>query len=158
MKKNVLILLTFMVISGCIVEDQTSTLAFLHNESGTNIEVLPYVNGGINGEYIISLNDGESIRIAAGHKRGIIKGPGFSSEYLSGVDSVAVVFADSFRVIHYESLLPTVFPDKYYLEEHPRNVLNIDNFEWSYEDKSKHSRIITHRFTFIEADYLDAKE
>jgi len=42
-----------------------------------------------------------------------VKSWGFSSEYLSGADSVAVVFSDSFRIIHYGGHPPVVFPDEY---------------------------------------------
>lgn len=142
--------------SSCIKESMTTTIATLKNQSGVSINIIAYVNGTqLNN--IVEIIANSSFEISHENNFGISNNAGFSSKYLSGMDSVKVVFNDSFIVTHYRKIADSLHP-KSLGNNNNRNIFNYLNYVYSFVDKSKHSRLTTYIYTFTEADYNFAKD
>lgn len=150
---------SFLFIAlGCVKESSTSYTVKLLNSTIHRIEVIPYQNGSIGSSGSIILMADTEFTIANGSRRGIENQGGFDSKYFSSADSVKVIFDDSFTIIHYFSDLPSSPAERYYDYKSNRNLLNLYSYGYSFEDKSKYSRLAFYTYTFTEKDYLDAKE
>jgi hypothetical protein len=157
MKKITIILIAYLITIGCEKEPTTSYEVTLINPTLHQITVLPFFNGSVNANDTIFLVKSSNFVIAIGNELGIVNHAGFDSKYLSGIDSLLIIYDDSFEIVHYNIAPPIVSP-KSYLSSDPRNLFNYLNYEYSFEDKSKTMRQAWYRFTFTEQDYLDAKE
>lgn len=104
----------------------------------------------------IELRNGDSMQIGNGFLRGIANHGGFYSSYLSGPDSLHVLFNDSFLIAHYV-IIPEQKSNHYYTYDSQRNLFNYLSYEYWYKDKSKYYRQAFYKFVFVEQDYLDAK-
>lgn len=148
--------LLMSIFSGCITEPNTNFKATLKNDSGSKILLTPYLKGSpaLDKEVYIFVN--ESLEIANGSDRGKVNHAGFDSQYLTGMDSLVVIFNDSFKITHYR-INPETPSANHYLNEDFRNLFNYLNYEYSIDDRSRGKRVAYYNYVFTEQDYLDAK-
>ena len=144
------------LLSGCTKEEMTLYKAYLKNTTSHKIEVKPYFGGVVSSDKIITLLANETKEIANGFDRGIVGNAGFNSQNLSGSDSLIIIFDNLYSITHYLNN-PTSLAQKHYLYSSNRNLYNKDNYNYSYQDVSKHKRESTYMYNFIEQDYLDAR-
>src|SRR5690606_25399382 len=154
-KYIILISLFSVLLKSCRKEENTNYKAMLINKSSVQILLVSYIDGRDVDR--ITINDGSSVIIGEGTDRGFVNHAGFDSKYLSGVDSVIIIFNDSFSVSHYNNN-PIAFSFKYYLQENSRNIFNYLNYNYYHQDKSRGWRNAYYRFTFTEEDYNFAKD
>jgi hypothetical protein len=151
---HILPLLFFL--TGCVKEKITLYYAYAKNSTSHKVEIKPYFSGSIPPNRVIVLMANETKEIANGFDRGIVGNAGFNSNYLSGSDSIVVVFDNLYSITHYLNQ-PGTFASKYYLYASNRNIYNKDNYAYTYEDLSKYKRKSQYVYEFKEQDYLDAK-
>ena len=154
--KMLFALITISLIPSCTKESITIYYAYLKNTTMHKIEMKPYFSGVVRNDKVVTLLAGEVKQIADGSYRGIGNQAIFLSEYMTGADSLVVVFDDMFPIIHYGITPPSTAP-KYYLFTSNRNVGNSKNYKLETRDLNKHKRENTFTFYFIEQDYLDAR-
>jgi hypothetical protein len=145
-----------MVLTGCTREQMTVYHAKITNKTSHSIVIKPYFQGVVPNERTINLGANQSFEIAAGSDRGIVSNAGFDSYYLSGSDSVAVVFDGSYRMVHY-FLQPASLSPRHYLLTSNRNLYNKDNYSYTFTDVSKNRRESWYEYNITEQDYLDTQ-
>jgi hypothetical protein len=145
-----------VLLTCCYKEDSTLYYAYMKNTTSHRIEIKPYFAGSVPINKIITLVANDTKEIATGFDRGIVGNAGFNSSYLSGSDSIIVVFDNLYSITHYFSS-PAVHTPKYYFLTSNRNIYNKDNYVYTYQDLSKHQRKSTYNYEFKEQDYLDAR-
>ncbi len=154
---NKLIYLSFLLtVVSCRKDGITIYSGDLKNATTHSIKILFYSKGAIINQNTINLNSGTEIQIGHGSERGVVNHGGFGSDYFSGVDSVHVVFDNTYRTSHYIHTPANLYP-KHYLYTSTRNIGNYLSYAYTYEDESKYKRVSHYVYTFIEQDYLDAK-
>src|SRR5690606_28152590 len=146
-----------VLLCSCTKERTTIIHATLINKSGQSLKLIPYVNGQVLTDRILSFSNNDSIEIANHGHWGKVNHYGFDSDYISGMDSIIVKFNDNFSVTHYSyaSLSPS---DKHYQPDNSRNIFIGANYSWSYIDNSRYKRTNYHFYTFTEDDYNFAKD
>lgn len=156
MKINIVIILLLLFQIGCTKEKITIYKAFLKNTTNHEIKIIPYFSGITYSNKNVILHPGDSVKIGDGFDRGLVNHGGFSSEYLSGSDSLVVSFDNLYTITHYFTT-PSTLSNKHYLYSSGRNLGNYLNWEYSYSDLSKNKREAIYLYKFIEQDFLDAK-
>lgn len=151
------IIIVFFFAS-CKKEPYTAYEAYLINKSGHIIEIRPYFNGTAPAANTIRLQINDTFKIAEGSDRGLISASdgGFSSKYLSGEDSIRVIFDNTYFISHYVKA-PLMLAPKYYLYTSLRNLGNYKSYSAASNNLSKTSRLNIYRYTFTEQDYLDTR-
>lgn len=148
--------LLIIALSGCATEPNTNFKATLKNDSGSKILLTPYLKSSPALDKEVYIVVSESLEIANGSDRGKVDQAGFDSQYLTGMDSLVVIFNDSFRITHYR-INPETPSGNHYLNEDLRNLFNYLNYEYSIDDRSRGKRVAYYNYVFTEQDYLDAK-
>jgi hypothetical protein len=154
--KYFLFAICILMLNGCSKEEHTLYIAFLINSTAHNIEIHPYFAGIVPADKIITLNGGGNKEIANGMYRGTGKDPVFLSEYMTGADSLVVIFDQLYSITHYGNP-PLILNTKHYFFSSPRNIGNVKNYQIESRKLGKHSIENKFTFIFIEQDYLDAK-
>src|SRR6188768_2813313 len=150
--KYLIIAISILFLTGCIKEEITLYYAHAKNLTSHKIEIKPYFSGSVPASKIIVLMANETKEIANGFDRGIAGNVGFNSNYLSGSDSIIIMFDNLYSITHYFTQ-PNSFASKYYLYTSNRNICNKDNYIYTYEDLSKHKRENQYVYEFTEQDY-----
>lgn len=146
------LLLIFILLS-CINKDfSTDYTATVSNTTNHKISIFCFDGRKITDSLTIAPNGNSEI--ANGTKWGIDLHDGFSTRYTG--DSVLVVFDDSLSSMHYKDI-DTHTAASYYSWASPRNILNQDNFDFTYTDQSRYHRTSKYMYTFVEKDYQDAE-
>jgi hypothetical protein len=148
-------LLTIVLI-GCTKEQITVYNAKIINKTSHSIVIKPYFQGAVPNEKTVHLEANQSFEIATGTDRGIVPDGGFDSYYLSGSDSIAVVFDGSYRMVHY-FLQPAILAPRHYLITSNRNLYNKDNYTYTFTDVSKNRWENRYEYNITEQDYLDTQ-
>lgn len=154
--KLILVVFGVLLVSSCTKEEMTLYSAYAKNGTGHKIEIRPYFFGSVPPAKVITILANDTKEIANGFDRGIVGNVGFNSNYLSGSDSIIVVFDDLFKMTHYFNA-PSQLAPKHYLLSSNRNIYNKDNYAFSFVDQSKYKRESTYLYSFTEQDYLDAR-
>jgi hypothetical protein len=154
--KYIHILSASLLLIQCAKEKITLYHAFCKNTTSHKIEIRPYFSGSVPSNKIVVLNSNETREIANGFNRGIVGNAGFDSNYLSGSDSIVVVFDNLYAITHY-FIQPAMLSSRHYLLSSNRNIYNKDNYTYTFADISKNKRESNYVYEFKEQDYLDAK-
>jgi hypothetical protein len=158
MKKiSILLLFVFFLLQGCRKDNITLFSAFLKNTTAHSIKILFYKNGFVSSSDTIKLLTNQEIRIAYGVHRGLLKNPGFYSEYFgSGNDSIVVIFDNLYKVSHY-GVLPANLSNRYYEFVSLRHLGNPKSYQFNSTQTAKNKLENVHRYEFVEADYNYAR-
>ena len=148
---------TFFLFVSCEKEEITNYYAYLKNATTHTIQIQFFSQGQAVNQNTLTLNQDATIRIANGYNRGINTGGGFSSKYFEGVDSIRVLFDNTYRVSHYLKTPVGLFP-KHYLNTSTRNLGNKLSYKLEGKTLSKRKRENTYTYEFTEQDYLFAKQ
>lgn len=155
--KNILMFAIVCLIFSCTKEDRTRYTATLKNNTTHKIIVLPYKSGVVFASDTIKLLPNAEFQIASGTQWGLSTVPGFSSKYAGGPDdSMIVVFDNLYKVSHYANT-PANLSAKYLLFNSTRNILNPASYIFETIKVSRHLRSNSHRYEFVEQDYLYAQ-
>jgi len=146
-----------LCLSSCVIEDETYTVAYLKNATVHQIVILPYRNGVVLPTDTLKLSPDSTLKIGEGVSREMVNHGGFSSGKFSGdsKDSTRVVFDKKYSISHYVTM-PTNIANKHYDYSSLRNIVNYLSYDYTYENKTKHSRRATYRYTFTDSDYVYA--
>jgi hypothetical protein len=136
----------------CEKEGITQYSAYLKNESGHIIEIIPFRGDTIVSQNVIVLNPLNEKQVAVGYYRGMVGNAGFSSDYFSA-DSIHVVYDNSYRVTHYFHE-PVDFARRFYLYSSNRNLMNYNSFAFTTFDNSNTKRNNVYNYTFNSDDYI----
>lgn len=150
------VILLIVLLNGCTKEEVTLYTAQIENTTSHYLVVMPYFSGFVPPNKIITINPGQTVEIGHGTNRGIVDNAGFFSDYLSGSDSIIVVFDNQYQITHYFEV-PTLMNPKHYLYLSLRNLYNKDNYFYTFSDISKNRRESNYLYKFIEQDYIDSK-
>lgn len=156
--KLVMIFAFPLMFLSCIKEDKTLSHAFIYNGSNVGIQITLFSSGVPMLNYQLDIEPNDSLVVSTDSYigKGKMQGAGFNNKYFELADSLIVIFDDSFKVTHYRDT-PLVFANKYYLPSNPLCIMNIGNWEYSF-DETKHSITNYFTYTFTEADYEYAKQ
>ena len=132
-----------------------SRQATLFNESGVRIRYIPFYAGYSIRDYTFEIGNGDSFFLGNYPSMSSRNAPGFSSPYLTGLDSIRIVYNDKYIITHVWN-----YPDSLLqLHQLPytsdRNIGNVKNYVWWFDESIRRS---IHEFTFIPEDYEYAKE
>ena len=135
-----------LLFSSCIKEKETTYKAYLINKTSHTIQILFYKKGVVSPEDSIYLNNGDTLKIAEGWRRGVDNGAGFSSNHFgSNEDSAVVIYDDSLKVTHY-IITPSNVSSKFIVYQDNRNIYNGETYHYEYHD----IRNTTYTYTFTE--------
>ena len=149
-------LITAFLFVGCIKEGSTSYRATIINPTMHTIECRPYYAGIVPPASVFRIGANDTFELALGSDRGIVGRAGWTSKYMSGADSVLVVYDNLYSIIHYGNT-PAVLNPRHYLFSSLRNIGNPKSYEYTFTDHSKWFRSSNYKYIFTEQDYLDAK-
>ncbi len=148
--------LILIVFTGCIKETSTNYYAYLNNKTTHKIEITPYRLGSVVTSKILVLNANVNKEITNGAGRGLNGNVGFTSANFAGMDSVKVIFDNTYVITHYFNTSFSFF-SKFYLYDSLRNLDNYKSYFFTSNDLSKVKRENKYVYIFTEQDYLDAK-
>lgn len=151
-----LIWILLLTLFSCNKEKTTYASGFWVNSTSHYIEVRPVSKGLVVSQNILRLMPGQKLQVGGASFRGILDHQLFDNEYFSDADSVLVIYDSTFVVSHY-FVTPSSVRPKHHLRLSSRNIINQANYDFKYEDDSKHKRQTFSTYTFTEQDYLDAK-
>ena len=150
------ILLLSILFSSCTKEQITLYTSTIENTTSHNVVIKPYFSGIAPQEKMILIMPNQNFQIANGTERGITENSGFYSNYLSGSDSIIIIFDNEYQITHYFQQ-PIELAQNYYFLSSPRNLYNKDNYTYTYNDISKNRRESFYLYQIKEQDYLDAR-
>lgn len=151
----IVLLVGTILLSSCTKDKVTTIVAKLHNKSGVKINFTPYKGGVVVSDKSFTLNDNDSFQIAFESEMGDIKMWGFSSEYISGMDSIIITFDSIYKISHYSNET-TATSLKHYQPSNPRNIFVGSNYEFVMKREGEMTNL--HYYTFTESDYEFAKD
>lgn len=156
MKHTFILTLILLSITSCIKEESTYSSTYLVNNTMHSIQLLPYFKGVISYDEAISIQPKSNILALSKSSRGKAQGLSYAT-YMVPYDSIYIVFDDSINAVHYRQNEQgkSVSAIKY---DNKRNIYNRDNYEYKIISEEKYKIHTEYTFTFIEQDYLDAKE
>jgi len=140
----------------CIKEEQTNYSAYLENPLQCRIDIQPFKGGFSNEADIITLSPGIVFKFAEGAERGKRNSGGFSSDMVSGTDSIVVVFDGLYKVVHLFNNTDSA-TGNYYNYASFRNLGNWESYIVRVTDETKHSITLEFVYTFTEEDFNYAK-
>jgi len=152
MKSILLFCSAILLLISCKKEEQTYYSVYIENRSTVAVEIIPYKSGIIHSDDRILLSPGAKFQFAEGFDRGINIGGGFDSKYLTGTDSIAVLFNSVKKTIHFMNNTSTS-ENSYYSYNSERNLGNWESYEMDVTDDSKFRRTIIYTYIFSELDY-----
>ena len=155
-KNTGVIFLLVIFMYGC-TEPIALSYAEVINSNNIDITLSIYSKGEIIKDYFLKEN--QIIEISTNNYigKGSQRGAGFINDYLSVSDSLIVNYNYMYKVVHYK-VNPEVRTEKSIELENSRSFYDLENWNWTYEKKSKGKHINRYVFTFTESDYEFAKE
>jgi len=152
------LLLSFTILSckkNALVTQGMFSEATMYNYSGVSVRYIPYYAGRADAAYTVDITDGDSLYLGKSFSLAQTeKGPGFSSDYGSGSDSIQIVFDDKYVMNHVSNFPDTLLKSHHIAFLHERSILNPFNYKWWYVDEAK---TMYHQYVFTEKDYEYAK-
>jgi len=156
MRKYLIVILALLLCS-CEKEDTTYSNVLVENLTQHHINIIPYTNGMIDSNRIFSLSYAQEKSIESHTDMGISSGPIYFGDYFYGVDSIIVIWDNTYPVTHMISD-SFISNNKYIPAFHNRNIGYLGKYEIRKVKESKHNIIWTATYSFTEADYEYAKE
>lgn len=155
MKQTFLLLSITLLLTGCLEED-TLTEVYLQNNSSHEVLLRPYQSGAIDNARIVSLQPGNKFRIENTYQRGKTKVPIYFFDYFRGIDSIQVIWDNTYSVTHMisDSFTSVV---KYIAFGNVRNLGNGIAYPSEIRHESKRSITWELNYSFTEQDYEYAK-
>lgn len=130
--------------------------ATIYNYSGVSVRYIPYNAGRADAAYTVDITDGDSLYLGKSFSLAQTeKGPGFSSDYSTGKDSIQIVFDDKYIMNHVSNFPDTLLKSHHIPFGHERSIRYPFNYKWWYVDEAI---TMYHQYVFTEEDYNYAKE
>lgn len=158
MNRLIITALVILYASACSVKEEvSSTSVILFNNTEHQISITSFRNGVANNSSLIHLPNYGNYTIESGSSLGKTKGPVYFFDYFQNVDSVVVMWDNTYPITHMisDSFIST---DKYIPFGNSRNLGNGNAYTNELTEETKYTIAWTVKYTFTEQDYLDAKE
>lgn len=146
---NLLLTSLFLLFSNCQKEEATFNKFKITNNSGSAIKIIP-ASSSI--DSLVLLNN-ETKEVDLPFTRGI--GTGINYAIFADGNPIIVVYNNTDSITHYNDTLS--HPSKSYNLFSERCFYNKVSYHKEIVNNSKHLRTVTLSYTFIQQDYLDAK-
>lgn len=159
MKNTLLILIT--ISFACLSCGKTEitqgigTHATLYNQSGVSVRYIPYNSGVPDDRYTVDIMHNDSLFMGNNHDKGNGKNPGFSSPYLSGGDSIQILYDNKYIVTHIANIPDSLLKNHHLPFLNERHIGNPKNYIWWFVEET---RQLYHEYYFTEEDYEYAQE
>ncbi len=156
MKKYLIILLSILA-SGCIVEESSISNILVENLTTHSVLITPYKAGAIDSTKLFSLSPGQNKSIGSDEGMGKTIGPVYFGDYFRNLDSIVVLWDNTYRVTHMisDSFVST---GKYISILNERNIAKLSKYKSAKVKETKHFVEWTATYSFTEADYEFAKD
>lgn len=144
------------LLVGCVKDYKSSTQTKLMNTTNHTIKIVPYLNGEIDISMQQELMPNETKVVYEGSPWGKTIEPCWGV-FLRLDDSVIVTYYDTYEMKH-NKFNDSVICDNCYLESDSRNLTNPNNYTSTIIKEEKKYLDGYYTYSFIEKDYLDAKD
>lgn len=145
-----------LITDSCIKESSAYAQTFFYNTTEHSVNVIPYQNGQVVNDQIITVKPKERKVVQELFLKGKSLGVPFG-ERLRVYDSVLVIF-DNVAVSKHLKFGDTSDCSNCILEVSNRHIANSVNYVKTITESSKRSISGYFTYTFVEQDYLDAKK
>lgn len=157
--KYILIVL-IICFSSCVTDGNTVTTVTLNNRTPYTIKLFPYKGHNLDTNKVKIINPQSSLKIESLSELGKSKKPIYFFDYFRNIDSIQVIWNDSFLVTHMIS--DTFYSNNKFIQfsilGQNRNLGSGSNYLENKVKESKHSITWDVVYTFSEADYNFAKD